>query len=156
VTFSCIGREPLFIREEIREHLTRLLGTFVRAGDLELHAFVFMPEHVHLMATDGKLRVMRSVSSFKRRFALDIRRHYPHLFPAHRREGAVWLQGGGYIRHIWSGHEYGEKWNYIHANPVRRGLVKHARDWIGCSAVGSQALGFPLAPPPADLADLVI
>jgi REP-associated tyrosine transposase len=45
-----------------------------------------------------------------------------------------WQPGGGYDRNIISGHELLEKVNYIHTNPVRRGLVKHVIDWPWSSA----------------------
>jgi hypothetical protein len=36
----------------------------------------------------------------------------------------------GFFDHILRSDEsYGEKWNYIHENPVRAGLVKSAGDW---------------------------
>ena len=40
-----------------------------------------------------------------------------------------WQRGGGYDRNLWSPEEIHEKIHYIHANPVRRGLVVRPEDW---------------------------
>jgi putative transposase len=40
-----------------------------------------------------------------------------------------WQRGGGYDRNLWTPEEILEKVHYIHANPVRRGLVDRAEDW---------------------------
>ncbi len=45
-----------------------------------------------------------------------------------------WQVGGGYDRNIISQKEMEEKIEYIHQNPVRRGLVKRATDWMWSSA----------------------
>ena len=40
-----------------------------------------------------------------------------------------WQRGGGYDRNIWTAEEIREKMGYIHANPVRRGLLERPGDW---------------------------
>ena len=55
------------------------------------------------------------------------------------REGArlrrrFWQPGGGYDRNITSADTLGAIIDYIHANPVRRGLVARAEDWEWSSA----------------------
>jgi putative transposase len=44
---------------------------------------------------------------------------------AHHR---VW-QRGGYDMNLWSEKKVLKKLNYVHNNPVRRGLVTHPGDW---------------------------
>jgi putative transposase len=44
-----------------------------------------------------------------------------------------WQRGGGYDRNICSVDELYEKINYMHKNPVRRGLVNHPGDWYWSS-----------------------
>lgn len=44
-----------------------------------------------------------------------------------------WLRGGGYDRNVFSAKEIEEKIAYIHANPVRRGLVERPEDWVWSS-----------------------
>ena len=44
-----------------------------------------------------------------------------------------WQRGGGHDRNIWSQDEILEKVRYIHENPIRRGLVDRAEDWVWSS-----------------------
>lgn len=45
-----------------------------------------------------------------------------------------WQRGGGYDRNVRGEDALREKIGYIHANPVRRGLVERAEDWVWSSA----------------------
>ncbi len=40
-----------------------------------------------------------------------------------------WQRGGGYDRNLWSTRDILEKVQYIHNNPLRRGLVSKPQDW---------------------------
>jgi putative transposase len=40
-----------------------------------------------------------------------------------------WQRGGGYDRNLRTAEDVREKIRYIHANPIRRGLVTVADDW---------------------------
>ena len=51
-----------------------------------------------------------------------------------RRLSHFWQRGGGYDRNIITDAELFEKIAYIHANPVRRGLVGQELDWPWSSA----------------------
>jgi hypothetical protein len=60
--------------------------------------------------------------------------HYPLLARLAVREGKrvrhrFWQPGGGYDRNITSAAALRWMIDYIHANPVRRGLVSRAEDW---------------------------
>ena len=45
-----------------------------------------------------------------------------------------WQVGGGYDRNIYSDKEFVEKLDYVHDNPVTRGLVKYPTEWRWSSA----------------------
>ena len=49
-------------------------------------------------------------------------------------EARFWQPGGGYDRNITSTEALRAVIDYIHANPVRRGLVARAEDWEWSSA----------------------
>lgn len=49
-------------------------------------------------------------------------------------EHRFWQRGGGYDRNLLMGNEFFEKINYIHHNPVRRGLAVQPTDWAWSSA----------------------
>jgi putative transposase len=64
------------------------------------------------------------------------RRHAPHFLPAMadvqprgRTTHRFRQRGGGYDRNLRSAHDVHEKLQYIHENPVRRGLVATPGDW---------------------------
>ena len=44
-----------------------------------------------------------------------------------------WQRGGGYDRNLRSPHDVLEKIQYIHANPVYRGLAENPEDWLWSS-----------------------
>jgi len=45
-----------------------------------------------------------------------------------------WQRGGGYDRYIIEPATVYQQIDYLHANPVRRGLCKRAEEWIWSSA----------------------
>jgi putative transposase len=45
-----------------------------------------------------------------------------------------WQAGGGYDRNYWSTEEIIQRVDYIHNNPVKRGLVEDPCDWPWSSA----------------------
>ena len=45
-----------------------------------------------------------------------------------------WQPGGGFDRNVWQERSLYEMMEYIHANPVRRGLVQQPTDWYWSSA----------------------
>ncbi len=107
----------------------------------DLWAWVIMPEHVHLLLFPGdgvgigailksvKQPVAKRVVSWVRHHRPDFLPRLLDLQPGGRRAYRFWQPGGGYDRNLWTARRLREKIGYIHANPVRRGLVEHPRDW---------------------------
>lgn len=105
-----------------------------------------MPEHVHMIIwipTEATISgILKSVnSSLSRRALYWVRKQTPRQLPLFRYvrpDGTVehrfWQAGGGYERLLRSPHDVHEKIRYIHANPVRRGLVSREEDWQWSSA----------------------
>jgi putative transposase len=105
-----------------------------------------MPEHVHLLVYPGDApeRMSDFLRAVKEPVARKAIRHLKSNAPAWLarvtvREGArvrrrFWQPGGGYDRNITSIEALRAMIEYIHANPVRRGLVARAEDWEWCSA----------------------
>ena len=48
-TFSCYRRRPLLTNDDWRERLSRCIDAAGQETRIDLVAFVFMPEHVHLL-----------------------------------------------------------------------------------------------------------
>jgi len=102
---------------------------FVRGqGQIKLLAFVVMPDHYHVVIAllpGGSLsKVMNRVGSFT---ANQIRQA---LGVQHR----IWQDDGFYDRACRDDAEVREIAEYIHHNPVRKGLVERAEDWLFSSA----------------------
>ena len=54
--------------------------------------------------------------------------------PNGKRSLRFWQRGGGFDRNLWSARHIWETIDYIHANPVRRGLCDSDCDWHFSSA----------------------
>jgi putative transposase len=146
LTFSCYRRFPFLQRERTREWFRDALQAARAKFDLQIWAYVLMPEHVHLLvypgdAADSMSRFLQAVKEPVGRNALAyLRAHAPSWLPRLRvREGQrlrhrFWQPGVGYDRNITSAAALRAMIDYFHANPVRRGLVASAEDWEWSSA----------------------
>src|SRR5437870_813663 len=108
--------------------------------------YALMPEHVHLLVYPGD--VPERMSAFLRGVKEPVARKAIHYLERHApqwlervtvREGPrlrrrFWQPGGGYDRNITSVEALRAVIDYIHANPVRRGLVSKPEDWQWSSA----------------------
>lgn len=141
LTFSCFQRRPflsgqlapLWLADAIRE--ARIKAPF------HLWAYVFMPEHVHLLVQPiAGSEVSRILWLVKRPVSATAVAHVRRTEPAFllrmedrqpnvKRAYRFWQRGGGYDRNIMGDDELLEKITYIHNNPVRRGLVSHPSEW---------------------------
>ncbi|MCA9244053.1 MAG: transposase, partial [Phycisphaerales bacterium] len=147
LTFSTFRRQPFLKRDRACEWLSDAVATARSRHGFELWAFVFMPEHVHLViyprSRDFALR--RVLSSIKlpvtRRAVRYVRQHRPELLnqmldeqPNGDKSVRFWQRGGGYDRDLREPGTIHATIDYIHANPVRRGLVDHPVDYPWSSA----------------------
>jgi len=127
VTFSSWDRRRLFIVESYVRLFLKTLYAHRRQGRFELHAFVVMPEHVHLLLTPAPgITLERSIQFIKG--------GYSHALGVElSRRGEVWQRGftEHRIRHA---ADFEAHRNYIHENPVKRGLVTLASEYRYCSA----------------------
>ncbi len=143
LTFSCYQRLPLFLNDAVKRVFTDRLSTLHDDGGFAIYAWVIMPEHVHLLVRPDVewWTVDRLCHSLKRPVAECIMRRWEELrAPILQRliDGRgrrhFWQPGGGYDRNVFSREELLEKANYIHDNPVRRGLVAEQEMWKWSSA----------------------
>jgi putative transposase len=123
LTFSCHDRLPLLQSERAKEIFLQHLSHAVDSGQCWLHAYVLMPEHVHLLLTPCEGQTVTSIlKPLKRRTSLKLNALLDRPPP-------FWLAGGGYDRNIDTRDEYAAKVGYIHSNPVARHLVEVSQDW---------------------------
>jgi putative transposase len=109
----------------VRLFLKTLYG-YRRQGKFLLHAFVLMSEHVHLLLTPaGDVTLERSIQFIKG--------GYSRAFGLEFRSGEVWQRGftDHRIRDV---EDFQAHREYIHQNPVNRGLVETAAEYRYCSA----------------------
>jgi len=80
-----------------------------------------MPEHVHLLVSEPERKDLAlSLQMVKQTVS---RKLLPRLAP-----GPFW-QARYYDFNVWSKEKCAEKLDYIHCNPVKRGLVERPEDW---------------------------
>jgi putative transposase len=113
---------------------------------VDLWAWVIMPEHVHLLVAPrhAGIEVGRFQGAVKEKTSRHAMAWLEENDPAFLakltvREGSrvrrrFWQPGGGYDRNINSLATLCEMIEYIHMNPVRRGLVDRPQDWKWSSA----------------------
>ena len=146
LTFCCYHRYPLLSKDRSRQWFIDSLDAARKKWDFELWAYVIMPEHVHVLifprSSSSDMSVIRkSIKQPVSRRAISYLEQCSHSWLQRLRvhEGGrtfhrFWQAGGGYDRNICVESTAWSSVNYIHNNPVRRGLVDHATDWVYSSA----------------------
>jgi putative transposase len=81
VTTTTAGRRPVFRSPDLAQIVVETLSYYRDRGDYTLHAFVVMPDHLHLLLTPhGKSisDVMRNIKSW---IAKEVRERRGHIGP---------------------------------------------------------------------------
>lgn len=146
-TFSCYQRRPLLTNDTWREKLARTLDAANESDRFQLVAFVFMPEHVHLLTypLDEHPQFGPYLARVKQPFSKQIKQilveHQSRLLSqltVQERPGKTcfryWQEGAGFDRNIFSKEAIQHSIAYIHENPIKRGLCRRAVDWKWSSA----------------------
>ena len=122
---------------EIAEMFTEAILYGEKAGKYALHAFVVMPNHVHVVL-QPTFRLPAVTQWLKSRTGRVANRMLG-------RAGAFWLDES-YDRVIRDSAELYKTIDYVHRNPVRAGLVEHPEDWpwsSACVGSGTEILASP-------------
>jgi len=143
LTCSCYRRLAFFGNEAIKDAFVEHLRVCRESDGFKLFAWVVMPEHFHLLLLPNLPTTPVSVilRNLKEPFARMVIGRWKELdapilstITDSRGSRHFWQRGGGHDRNILGGHELPEKINYIHMNPVRRGLVTRPEAWRWSSA----------------------
>ncbi len=147
LTFSCFDRRKFLERRRPCEWLTTAIDRARDKHHFDLWAYVFMPEHVHLLIwpTKRNYNISRILSSMKlpvtRRSIVFFRKNAPGFLkrmedrqPNGKVAYRFWQRGGGYDRNIDEPRTAHREIDYIHMNPVRRGLCTRPEDFVWSSA----------------------
>jgi len=127
------NRQPCFFRERDYYFYVEILGELLDQFACQLHAYVLMTNHVHLMLTPSQAgtvsRVMQSLG----------RRYVAYVNASRERTGTLWegrfkscpVDGSGYALACT---------RYIELNPVRAGMAAHPGEYrwssFHCTALG--------------------
>jgi putative transposase len=120
VTFSCVRRAPLLRTSESRDIVLQVLESVRKKWEWRIFAYAVMPEHLHLLVDEPErydlancMQVFKQMTS--RRLKPPETKHF-------------WLTRY-HDRNVADAKKRIDMINYIHNNPVKRGLVKRPEDW---------------------------
>jgi putative transposase len=142
LTFSCYRRLPLLGLVRARTVFVDALAKIRERYQFRLVGYVVMPEHVHLLISEPPgVTPSMVLEVLKQRVSLDLRRKRRRV-PAGQLRLSLMKDGGGLPRfwqprfydfNVYSAKKRREKLEYMHANPVKRGLVGNPSAWIWSS-----------------------
>ena len=147
VTFSVVEWLPVFVSEAACRLLTDNLNFCHEHKGLRTNAYVVMPTHFHgifyhaSFAADELKNILHEFRKFTGHKLADLcDRSFPSSFRDTLRDHA----GADRERRFWQATQHPErietepfwqtKFDYLHANPVRKGLVRQASHWRFSSA----------------------
>ncbi|MBI3871890.1 MAG: transposase [candidate division Zixibacteria bacterium] len=146
LTFSCYRMQQLLTDNLLRGWLAEALDNARETEHFDLWAYVFMPDHVHLLIhpqhEDYSVpAILRRIKEpFTRRVVAAWRESSPSklvLLQAQFGQRTVhrfWQAGGGFDRNMTDMAAVNSAIGYIEYNPVRRGYVQEPVDWAWSSA----------------------
>jgi putative transposase len=138
ITFSCYRRRPLLGSCRARDRFLKILDEVRSTYEFLLVGYVVMPEHVHLLMSEPAkgdpskaLQVLKQKTSraLRRKTRKNLPGQLSLKFGSAETDARAFWQRRFYDFNVWSGKKLKEKLDYMHANPVKRKLVGHPKDW---------------------------
>ncbi len=117
------GRRPLLVDKRVLTCLSEIWSKSAQLDGWFVGRFVLMPDHLHFFASPSSEAKSRA-TWHKTWKSLSARRLADELAIV----PPLW-QPDTFDHILRSGESYGEKWNYVRENPVRKGLVTRTEDW---------------------------
>jgi putative transposase len=144
ITSTVNGQIALFKNPEIARVLLDNLVISKGKYEFKLLGYVIMPEHWHFLLYFGKGKDCLSfIRDYKRFTSLKISTYLKNnkmglldkfaLSPKSKVKYAIWKEQAGVLP-LDDLEKIKEKLDYIHNNPVKRGLVNHPNDYLFSSA----------------------
>ncbi|QDT54188.1 Transposase IS200 like protein [Caulifigura coniformis] len=151
LTFSNYRQLELLTRDDWRQMLCQSIDRAIANHKYRLVAFVLMTNHVHLLVFPTEVRPGELpdldvlLSAIKRPFSYRVKQMLIaekspllHELTVLERPGKpafrFWQEGAGYDRNLRTEKSLLGSIDYIHANPVRAGLVARPGEWKWSSA----------------------
>ena len=135
VTRRCSERRFLLCPDEVVNAVFRFcLAVAAQLTGIQVHAYVVMSNHYHLVVTDPR--------GVLPNFMAWLNRHTGHCLKLHRaRDGDFWESSEKYSAiELTTPEAIWDRLAYVVANPVAAGLVERARDWPGLVSFPDTAL----------------
>jgi len=139
LTFSCYQNKPLLKSDQAKRLLADSLEGARGRHEFDLWAYVFMPEHVHLLLwpRNQEYSISAILKAIKQPMA------FRALKAGLAESPRFWQRGGGYDRNIIDVATLYTEVDYVHNNPVRSELCatpqgwkySSAAFWLGCDDV---------------------
>ena len=122
ITTQTHNRRRLFQHPPTADLLIETLQHYRHEGRYKLHAFVLMPDHIHLLLTPNEITLERTVQLIKGGFSRRLESSLP-----------IWQQSFT-DRRIRDREDFITHREYIHHNPVRARLCQQPEDYPYSSA----------------------
>ena len=138
LTFSCYKRRRLLDFDRAKKIVLGVLNSQLSRQRGRCAGFVVMPNHVHAIVWfPADDQISEFVKEWKKRSSVQIKRLLRTGIASYGRtinaDEPVW-QAGFYDFNVYSPKKLREKLEYMHNNPVAKGLVAEASDWPWSSA----------------------
>ena len=138
ITCSCYRRLPLLGTPKSRDTVLKILEEVRVRYQFRILGYVVMPEHIHLLISEPKngtpslvMQVLKQRVS--RRLRRKRRRRNANQLKlwedSPRQPRRSFWQRRFYDFNVWSRKKKIEKLNYMHSNPLKRGLVTDPKLW---------------------------
>lgn len=159
LTFSTYRRAPIFLEPTSVDLFLDAFDVARQKQNFDVLAYVVMPEHVHLLiAPQGDYAMPTILQAIKQQSAKRLLGHLEKASPVMASRLRVPKKGGGFVRRFWQAGggfhrnvvtlKYAQTLvDYIHQNPVRRGLCSLASDyeWSSFGAYHGEAVRVPVS-----------
>ena len=121
ITTRLKERERLFTESEA-EIVKETIFDLVSRKEFEVYAYVIMPDHLHILVKPIRCGISKAMQLLKGGSSRQINK------------GNLWQQGF-FDFTVLTEQKFKEKFNYIHYNPVKWGLVEKAENYKFSSAM---------------------
>jgi len=151
LTSSIVQFIPIFVDSNVFNIMIESLNFYRINKNMRIYAYVIMDNHFHLIAqSDSLSNDMKNIKRFTAREIinyLELKQkswalnQFSYWKKQHKKDSnyQIW-QEGFHPQQIISDEMMTQKIIYIHNNPVKRGLVSKAEDWIYSSARNYEGL----------------
>jgi putative transposase len=116
ITVVTYQRRRVFQRNTTADIMLNTLLRYREQGRFQLHGFVVMPDHIHVLITPAQDHAIeRRIQLIKGGFSFAIRKDFP---------GEIW-QNGYHAHRITGVDDYHSQLRYIANNPSRKDLISY-------------------------------